>query len=127
MPLLELLRLELLLPVPWLERFLLVVRSSVGEDAPRARRTRAAACRYWASYCATVWLEVLSFSTSALSWASPYISHHAPRAIASLGLAWVQPSACLKCAGVGMSGVWKSGPTAQALSSNAHKATPKVW
>jgi len=41
MPLLELVRLELELPVPWLERVLPTLRSALGKNAPRALRTRA--------------------------------------------------------------------------------------
>ncbi|MCY1374679.1 hypothetical protein D9M69_620380 [compost metagenome] len=66
-PLDELLRLELLLPVPWLERFLLTFRSTVGKNAPRALRTKAWAWRYCASDWATVWLALLSFSIRSLS------------------------------------------------------------
>ncbi|MNP08418.1 hypothetical protein D3C76_1004860 [compost metagenome] len=106
MPLLLLLRLELELPVPWLERVLPADRSRLGNSAPRALRTRAWAWRYWASYWATVWLLALSCSTRPLSWASPYSSHQAPRAMASEGLAWVQPSACLNATGAGVSGRW---------------------
>ncbi len=71
MPLLLLDRLELELPVPWAERFLLTLRSRLGNSAARLLRTSAWAWRYWASDWATVWLLRLSSSTSALSPASP--------------------------------------------------------
>ncbi|MNV72079.1 hypothetical protein D3C71_1651370 [compost metagenome] len=70
-PLLLFDRLELELPVPCAERFLLVLRSRVGNSDARLLRTSAWAWRYWASDWATVWLLRLSSSTRALSPASP--------------------------------------------------------
>src|SRR5476649_8666 len=58
---------------------------TVGNSALRATPTAAFACRYRASACATFWFETLTCTSSALSAASLYSSHHRPFAYASPG------------------------------------------
>ena len=65
--------------------------SSVGKSGARAALMAACAWRNCASEAARLWLETSIFSTSALSSASPKISHHWPRAISSRGSASFQP------------------------------------
>lgn len=103
-------------PVDRLPSALVVVRTErlrlaealalmVGKNCARADCTSACAWRYCASATRMFWLAAATCSSSALSCASPKISHHLPRVMASLGVPTFQsPAVSLYCCGTSADG-----------------------
>src|SRR5258706_5204005 len=78
--------------------------ASVGHKPERDCSTSASAWRRRASANCTFWFDRSTWSASALSFASPNISHHLPRLTASLGCAGFQSPISLNAGADGADG-----------------------